>query len=127
MALGKPQFSDAQLQAMIPHYFARDHTAPHLLAVNIYRTRQGRVFRVDIQADRNRTGEGLKFAFAALATLGQYAREPLREFIVVVHGDVRGELPVISIAPAECTLAHYVRHRTRYQTWYRECLRFQQM
>ena len=59
---------------MTPRYFQRNHTAPKLLGVNIYKTREGRVYQVDIMTDRNRTNEDMDFAYSALTNLGQYVR-----------------------------------------------------
>ena len=68
-ATAGPKFSDDQLKAMTPHYFTRNHTAPKLLGVSIYKTRTGRVYRVDIKADRNRSNADLSFAYSALTTM----------------------------------------------------------
>ena len=60
----KPKFSDNQIIAMTPHYFERNHTSPELLGVNIYKSRQGRVYQIDIQVDRNRVNDDLSFAYS---------------------------------------------------------------
>ena len=70
----KPKFSDNQIIAMTPHYFERNHTSPELLGVNIYKSRQGRVYQIDIQVDRNRVNDDLSFAYSALTNMGQYAK-----------------------------------------------------
>jgi len=124
---GKPKFSDTQLLAMTPPYFTRNHTAPKLLGTNIYMTRQGRVFRVDIHVDRNRANDDLGFAFSALTTLAQYAQKPFKEFIVVMHYDIRDKPPEVVIGKARCTLNRFVYQRISYAKWYQECIRFQQM
>ncbi len=81
----KPKFSDTQIIAMTPHYFDRNHTSPKLLGVNIYTTRQGRVYQVDIQVDRNRINDDLGFAYSALTNMGQYAKKTIKQLIVVMH------------------------------------------
>ncbi len=83
----KPKFSDTQIIAMTPHYFDRNHTSPKLLGVNIYTTRQGRVYQVDIQVDRNRINDDLGFAYSALTNMGQYAKKTIKQLIVVMHSD----------------------------------------
>ena len=70
--IGKPLFKDSQLLAMTPNYFSRDHSSPTLLGANIYKTNKGRVFRLDIEADRNRFDEDLIFAFSALSNMAAY-------------------------------------------------------
>lgn len=123
----KPKFSDTQLKAMTPHYFTRNHTAPKLLGVSIYKTRQGRVYRVDIQVDRNRMNADLSFAYSALTTMGQYAQKSFKQFIVVMHHDVRGKKPEVCIGKARCTLDCFVHKRVSYEKWWKECIHFQEM
>ena len=65
---------------MTPRYFQRNHTAPKLLGVNIYKTREGRVYQVDIMTDRNRTNEDMGFAYSALTNMGQYAKKKFNQF-----------------------------------------------
>ena len=43
LLFAKQKFNDAELKSMTPRYFQRNHTAPKLLGVNIYKTREGRV------------------------------------------------------------------------------------
>ena len=71
----KPKFNDNQIIAMTPHYFERNHSSPELLGVNIYKSRQGRVYQIDIQVDRNRINDDLGFAYSALTNMGQYAKK----------------------------------------------------
>ena len=62
LVIAKPKFNDADIKSMTPRYFQRNHTAPKLLGVNIYQTRQGRVYQVDILVDRNRSNQDMGFA-----------------------------------------------------------------
>ena len=95
--IGKPLFKDSQLLAMTPNYFSRDHSSPTLLGANIYKTNKGRVFRLDIQADRNRFDEDLIFAFSALSNMGQYAKRPFKKYIVIIHSTQRNQRPQIAV------------------------------
>lgn len=40
LIFAKPKFNDSELKSMTPRYFQRNHSAPKLLGVNIYK--QGR-------------------------------------------------------------------------------------
>ncbi len=127
LATAGPKFSDDQLKAMTPHYFTRNHTAPQLLGVSIYKTRTGRVYRVDIKADRNRSNDDLSFAYSALTTMGQYAKKKFKEFVVVMHYDVRGKTPEVCVGKAKCTLDCFVHNRVSYEKWWKECITFKEM
>jgi len=127
LAMAGPKFSDEQLKAMTPHYFTRNHSAPQLMAVSIYKTRTGRVYRVDIKADRNRSNDDLSFAYSALTTMGQYAKKRFNEFIVVMHYDVRGKPPEVCVGKAKCTLDCFVHNKIPYEKWWKECITFKQI
>ncbi len=123
----KPRFSDIQLKAMTPHYFARNHSAPELLGVNIYTSHKGRVFQVDIAVDRNRSNDDLGFAYTALTTMGEYAKKPFQQFIVVMHYDQRNRPPRVVVGQAKCSLDCFIRKKVSYEYWYENCIYFQEM
>ena len=112
---------------MTARYFQRNHTAPKLLGVNIYKTREGRVYQVDIMADRNRTNEDVDFAYSALTNLGQYTRQKFTQFIVVMHSDVRGEPPQVCIGKAKCSIDTFIHEQVSYEKWYKDCIYFKEM
>ena len=111
----KPKFSDNQIIAMTPHYFERNHTSPELLGVNIYKTRQGRVYQIDIQVDRNRINDDLGFAYSALTNMGQYAKKPIKQLIVVMHSDNYRNPPQVCIGKAKCSIDFWVHEKGEYQ------------
>ena len=123
----KPKFSDNQIIAMTPHYFERNHTSPELLGVNIYKTRQGRVYQIDIQVDRNRVNDDLGFAYSALTNMGQYAKKPFKQFIVVMHNDNHRNPPQVCVGKAKCSIDFWVHQKGEYQSWYKECIHFKEL
>jgi len=123
----KPRFSDTQLKAMTPRYFARNHSAPELLGVAIYKSNKGRVFQVDIAVDRNRANNDLGFAYTALTTMGQYAKKPFQQFIVVMHYDQRERPPRVAVGEAKCSLDCFIRKKVSYEYWWENCIYFQEM
>ena len=127
LIFAKPKFNDAKLKSMTPRYFQRNHTAPKLLGVNIYKTRENRVYQVDIMTDRNRTNEDMGFAYSALTNLGQYVRQKFTQFIVVMHSEVRGEPPQVCIGKAKCSIDTFIHKRVSYEKWYKDCIYFKEM
>ena len=123
----KPKFSDNQILAMTPHYFDRNHTSPVLLGANIYKTRQGRVYQVDIQVDRNRINDDLGFAYSALTNMGQYAKTPIKQLIVVMHSDNQRNPPQVCIGKAKCSINFWVHQIGEYQNWYKDCIHFKEL
>ena len=123
---GKPLFKDAQLLSMTPNYFSRDHSSPTLLGANIYKTNRGRVFRVDIHADRNRFDEDLIFAFTALSNMGQYAKSSFKQYIVVIHPTQRNQRPKIAVGKVRCSFDCFIRQYTTYWEWKSNCLHFKE-
>lgn len=127
LLFAKPKFSDKQLEAMTPRYFQRNHSAPQLMAVSVYKTRAGRVYQVDIKVDRNRSNEDLGFAYSALTSMGQYAKKPFSQFIVVLHSDNRNNPPQICIGKAKCTLDCFIHQKVSYEKWYKDCIYFKEL
>nr|MCS5647394.1 hypothetical protein [Candidatus Neomarinimicrobiota bacterium] len=117
---------DSQLLAMTPNYFSRDHSSPTLLGANIYKTNKGRVFRLDIQADRNRFDEDLIFSFSALSNMGQYAKRPFKKYIVVIHSTQKKQPPKIAVGKVRCSFDCFIRQHTTYQEWKSNCLYFKE-
>jgi len=78
LLMAKPKFTDKQIAAMTPQYFSRNHTAPKLTGLKIYTDGGERIYHVEIKADRNRSSEDLSFAVSALANMGQYAKNLLK-------------------------------------------------
>ena len=123
----KPKFSDSQIIAMTPHYFERNHTSPDLLGVNIYKSRQGRVYQIDIQVDRNRINDDLSLAYSALTNMGQYAKKPIKQLIVVMHSDNYRTPPQVCVGKAKCSIDFWVHEKGEYQSWYKECIHFKEL
>ncbi|MEA1880906.1 MAG: hypothetical protein U9N31_00665 [Candidatus Marinimicrobia bacterium] len=120
----KPKFSDRQIAAMTPQYFARNHTAPKLTGLKIYMDGGQRVYHVEILADRNRSSEDLSFAVSALANMGQYAKKPFKKYVVVMHYDIRGKGADVCEANARCTADYMIRKQITYDHWYKKCITF---
>lgn len=125
--LSAPKFDDNQLVAMTPRYFSRNHTAPKLLGVNIYQTRQGRVFQVEIMTDRNRKNDDLGFAYSALTNIGQYAVKKLDQLIVVIHSDIRNNPPSVCVGDAKCSMDTFIHQKVSYEKWYKDCIYFKEL
>lgn len=128
----RPKFSDQQIVAMTPQYFKRMSSdeqlgkPPDCLGSNIYRHPQrGKVFQVEVRSGRNRENEGLAFAFSAMLHLSQYFQKPPALFVAVIHSTSRGTPPIICTGGAKCTADHYIRNRTTYEDWYRNCIGFE--
>ena len=127
LVFAKPKFNDADIKSMTPRYFQRNHTAPKLLGVNIYQTRQGRVFQVDIRTDRNRSNEDMGFTYSALTNMGQFAKKKFTQFIVVMHSDVRGEKPQVCVGKAKCSIDTFIHKKISYEKWYKDCFYFKEL
>ena len=127
LLFAKPKFSDDQLKAMTPRYFQRNHSAPELVGVSVYQTREGRVYQVDIMVDRNRANKDLEFAYSALTNMGQYAKKPFNQFIVILHSKVRDNPPQICIGKAKCSIDCFVYQKISYEKWYKECIYFKEL
>ena len=128
----RPKFSDQQIVAMTPQYFKRMRPetphgkAPEFLGGNIYRHPQrGKVFQVDVRADRNQENEGLAFAFSAMLHLSRYFKKPPKLFVAIIHSTSRGTPPIICTGGAECTADHYLNQRISYEEWYHKCIAFE--
>ena len=127
LIFAKPKFNDSELKSMAPRYFQRNHSAPKLLGVNIYKTREGRVYQVDIRTDRNRANEDMGFAYSALTNMGQYAKKKFSKFIVVMHSDIRGEPPQVCIGKAKCSIDTFIHKKISYEKWYKDCFYFKEL
>ena len=79
--MAKPKFTDQQIAAMTPQYFKRNHSAPKLTGLKIYKDGGDRVYHIEIMADRNRSSDDLSFAVSALANMGQYAKKPFKNML----------------------------------------------
>jgi len=127
LMFAKPKFNDAQLKAMTPRYFQRNHSAPELVGVSIYKTREGRVFQVEIKMARNRSNEDLEFAYSALTNMGQYAKKRFNKFIVVLHSGVRDNPPQVCIGKAKCSIDCFIHQKVSYEKWYNDCIYFKEL
>ncbi|MDP6338841.1 MAG: hypothetical protein QF842_00745 [Candidatus Marinimicrobia bacterium] len=124
MAAAKPKFTDKQIAAMTPQYFARNHKAPKLTGLKIYKEGGARIYHVEILADRNRSSDDLSFAVSALANMGQYAKKPFKKYVVVMRYDLRGKGTDICEANARCTADYMIRKQVTYDHWYKKCITF---
>ena len=122
--MAKPKFTDQQIAAMTPQYFKRNHSAPRLTGLKIYKDGGDRVYHVEIMADRNRSSDDLSFAVSALANMGQYAKKPFKKYVVVMHYNVRGKSTDICEANARCTADYMIRKQITYDHWYKKCITF---
>ena len=118
----KPKFTDQQIAGMTPKYFKRNHTAPKLKSLKIYKEGNQRIYYIEIIADRNRSNEDLSFAVSALANMGQYAKKPFNKYVVVMHYNVRGKGVDICEANARCTADYMIRKQMTYDQWYKKCI-----
>ena len=121
---GKPKFTDQQIAGMTPQYFKRNHSAPKLTGLKIYKDGGDRIYQVEIMADRNRSSDDLSFAVSALANMGQYAKKPFKKYVVVMHYNVRGKETDICEANARCTADYMIRKQVTYDHWYKKCVTF---
>ena len=64
---------------MTPQYCKRNHSAPKLTGLKIYKDGGDRVYHIEIMADRNRSSDDLSFAVSALANMGQYEKKPFKK------------------------------------------------
>jgi hypothetical protein len=122
--IAKPKFTDQQIAGMTPKYFKRNHTAPKLKGLKIYKEGNERIYYIEIIADRNRSSEDLSFAVSALANMGQYAKKPFNKYVVVMHYNVRGKGVDICEANARCTADYMIRKQITYDQWYEKCITF---
>ena len=121
---GKPKFTDQQIAAMTPQYFKRNHMAPKLTGLKIYREGGDRIYHIEILVDRNRSSDDLSFAVSALANMGQYAKKPFKKYVVVMHNNVRGKDSDVCTANARCTADYMIRKQVTYDHWYKKCVTF---
>ena len=122
--MAKPKFTDQQIATMTPQYFKRNHSAPRLTGLKIYKDGGDRVYHIEIMADRNRSSDDLSFAVSALANMGQYAKKPFKKYVVVMHYNVRGKSADICEANARCTADYMIRKQITYDHWYKKCITF---
>jgi len=120
----KPKFTDQQIAGMTPKYFKRNHTAPKLKGLKIYKEGNDRIYYIEIIVDRNRSNEDLSFAVSALANMGQYAKKPFNKYVVVMYSDVRGKGVDVCEANARCTADYMIRKQITYDQWYKKCVTF---
>jgi hypothetical protein len=97
------------------------------MGVSVYKTREGRVYQVDIMVDRNRANKDLEFAYSALTNMGQYAKKSFNQFIVILHSKVRDNPPQICIGKAKCSIDCFVYQKVSYEKWYKECIYFKEL
>ena len=121
---GKPKFTDQQIAAMTPQYFKRNHMAPKLTGLKIYREGGDRIYHIEILADRNRSTDDISIAVSSLANMGQYAKNPFKKYVVVMHNNVRGKDPDVCTANARCTADYMIRKQVTYDHWYKKCVTF---
>ena len=117
--IAKPKFTDQQIAGMTPKYFKRNHTAPKLKGIKIYKEGNERIYYIEIIANRNRSSDDLSFAVSALANMGQYAKKPFNKYVVVMHYNVRGKSVDICEANARCTADYTIRKQITYDQWYK--------
>ena len=117
----KPKFSDQQVAAMAPKYFARDHLSPPLKRVRIYPEENKKVFELEIEVNRNRYEGEMEYAVGAMSSICQYARIPFDKFVVVMVPTHRGQDVERLEATAACSINYFVHKRVKYQRWVEKC------
>ena len=123
IVLGAPKtrFSDQQIAAFVPKYFARDHHAPNISRIRIYSEDGKKVFHLEIDVNRNRFEGQMDYTVSAMASLAQYAKIPFDTFIVVMHPSLRDLDAELVEANATCSINYFVRKKMDYDKWMKNC------
>ena len=72
--------------------------------------------------DRNQA-----FAYSALTNMGQYAKKPIKQLIVVMHSDNERNPPQVCIGKAKCSIDFWIHQKGEYQNWYKDCIHFKEL
>ncbi|MBL7014076.1 MAG: hypothetical protein ISR83_06620 [Candidatus Marinimicrobia bacterium] len=117
----KTKFSDQQIAAFVPKYFARDHHAPNISRIRIYAEDGKKVFHLEIDVNRNRYEGQMDYTVSAMASLAQYAKIPFDTFIVIMHPSLRDLDSELIEANATCSINYFVRKKMNYDKWMKNC------
>ena len=118
----KTKFSDRDVAAMIPKYFARDHNSPSITRTRIYGENGKKVLHLNIQVNRNRFENQMEYALSAMASICQYAERPFDKFVLIMEPNSRQIDTERLEAKAKCTIDYFVFKRVKYNRWSSKCI-----
>ncbi len=119
------QISDTQIPQSIQRYFKMNRLGPELVNVEVLNHYQsGRTIKLQIIANRNKSGKDLAFAFAAAAAIANFAEKPIELLWVEMDVNFRDSESTMAIAPAKCTIDAIILKNTEMDSWWTDCLQF---
>lgn len=117
----KAKFSDRQIAAFVPKYFARDHHSPNVTRTRIYSENGKKVFHLEIDVNRNRYEGQMEYTVGAMSSIAQYAKQPFDTFVVIMKPSVRGLESEALESNARCSINYFVRKKMKYDQWMKKC------
>ena len=118
----RAKFSDRQVAAMIPKYFARDHYTPLITRTRVYAEDGKKVLHLNIEVNRNRFENQMEYALSAMASVSQYAARPFDTFVLIMEPNSRNFDTEIVEAKAKCTIDYFVFKRVKNNRWSEKCI-----
>tara|TARA_B100000214_G_C23856660_1_gene576033 strand:- start:55 stop:441 length:387 start_codon:yes stop_codon:yes gene_type:complete len=120
--MAKPKFSDQQVAAMIPKYFARDHNSPKINRTRIYGEDGEKILHLNIAVNRNRYENQMEYALSAMASVCQYAKRPFDKFVLIMEPNTRQFKTERVDAKAKCTIDYFIFKRVKMDRWSGKCI-----
>ena len=118
----KPKFTDKQVAAMIPKYFARDHNSPKINRTRIYGEDGEKILHLNIAVNRNRYENQMEYALSAMASVCQYAARPFDKFVLIMEPNTRQFNIERVDAKAKCTIDYFIFKRVKNNRWSDKCV-----
>ena len=118
----RAKFSDRQVVAMIPKYFARDHNSPKITRTRVYAEDRKKVLHLNIEVNRNRYENQMEYALSAMASVSQYATRPFDKFVLIMEPNSRQFDTEKIEAKAKCTIDYFVFKRVKNDRWSKKCI-----
>ena len=118
----RAKFSDRQVAAMIPKYFARDHNSPKITRTRVYAEDNKKVLHLNIEVNRNRYENQMEYALSAMASVSQYAARPFDKFELIMEPNSRQFDTEKIEAKAKCTIDYFVYKRVKNERWVNKCI-----
>ena len=118
----RAKFSDRQVAAMIPKYFARDHNSPKITRTRVYAEDNKKVLHLNIEVNRNRYENQMEYALSAMASVSQYAARPFDKFVLIMEPNSRQFDTEKIEAKAKCTIDYFVFKRVKNDRWSKKCI-----
>ncbi len=118
----RTKFTDRQVAAMIPKYFARDHYAPLITRTRVYAEDGKKVLHLNIEVNRNRFENQMEYALSAMASVSQYAARPFDTFVLIMEPNSRNFDTEVVEAKAKCTIDYFVFKRVKNNRWSEKCI-----